>query len=196
MPAAVRSALIKHPAVDDLRLIGSRAEERQSPLSDWDFEIGTRDPQTVARDLPELLADLSPIVAQWDRLAYRTIYMLLLDGPVKIDVMLDLPWKKLGPWDVSADTLQEIDDHFWDWILWLASKAEKGQQERVELQLELMHRHLLGPLGVRKISATIPEVIAEYRIAREKREPEFGVAVRRNAEEVVSAGLRRAGYNI
>jgi hypothetical protein len=38
-------------------------------MSDWDFRMHTAKPSRVARDLPELVAPLQPMAAQWDRLA-------------------------------------------------------------------------------------------------------------------------------
>ncbi len=196
MPSRVRAALTKHPFVRDVRLVGSRAKGCPSPLSDWDFEIDSPDPRAVADALPLLVQPLEPIVAQFDRLAHTTNYMLLLRGPVKIDLLFpDLPWNKLPPWEVSRDTLSTIDAHFWDWILWLASKVEK-QADGVPHQYELMSRHLLSPLGAAPLPSSIEDAIRLYRDSRAMRENEFGIESQRDAEHEVCAGLRNAGYNV
>jgi hypothetical protein len=196
VPSRVRAALTQHPSVRDVRLAGSRAKGCASPLSDWDFEIDSPDSRAVVDALPLLVQPLEPIVAQFDRLAHTTNYMLLLRGPVKIDLLFpDLPWTKLPPWEVSRDTLSTIDAHFWDWILWLASKVEK-QDAGVAHRYELMSRHLLAPLGVKVMPASIEDAIRLYRDARAGLEKEFGIESPREAEHEVCAGLRTVGYNV
>ncbi len=196
VPTQVRAALTQHPSVRDVRLAGSRAKGCPSPLSDWDFEIDSPDPRAVVDALPLLVLPLEPIVAQFDRLAYTTNYMLLLRGPIKIDLLFpDLPWTKLPPWEVSRDTLPDIDAHFWDWILWLASKVSK-RDAGVPHQYDLMSLHLLSPLGAKSVPASIEDAIRLYRDARAVREKEFGIESQRDAEHEVCAGLRNAGYNV
>ncbi len=51
----------------------------------------------------------------------------------------------LAPWQVSAATLPGIDDHFWDWLLWLSAKQEAGQHGLVATELAKLHEHLLDP---------------------------------------------------
>jgi hypothetical protein len=192
----VRAALTKHPSVRDVRLAGSRAHGCSSPLSDWDFEIDASNPLAVADALPSLVQPLDPIVGQFDRLAYTTNYMLLLRGPVKIDLILpDLPWTKLPPWEVSRDTLPAIDAHFWDWTLWLASKVEK-RDAGVAHQYNLMSRHLLASLGAKIVPTSIEDAIQLYRNARSEREKEFRIESPRESEQEVCEGLRNAGYNV
>jgi hypothetical protein len=196
VPSRVRAALAQHPSVREVRLAGSRATGCALPLSDWDFEIDSPDPRAVVDALPLLVQPLEPIVAQFDRLAYTTNYMLLLHGPVKIDLIFpDLPWPKLPPWEVSRDTLPDIDGHFWDWILWLASKVEKNA-DAVPDQFDLMSRHLLAPLGAKSVPASVEDAIQLYRDARAMRENDFGIELQRDAEHEVCAGLRNAGYNV
>src|SRR5579884_2097286 len=54
---------------------------------------------------------------------------LYLDGdPKRLMAKIDLfPKGGLRPnqpaWEPRADTLMAIDEHFWDWILWLGSKS-------------------------------------------------------------------------
>jgi len=49
---------------------------------------------------------------------------------VKIDLIFDQPHAALPPpWQVTASTLAGIDDHFWDWALWLWSKPAAGRRD-------------------------------------------------------------------
>ncbi|HEY4562487.1 MAG TPA: hypothetical protein VIJ36_05880, partial [Thermoanaerobaculia bacterium] len=85
----------------------------------------------------------------------------MLRGPVKVDFLfLDRPNPPAPPWRVSPETLPAIDDHFWDWILWLASKL--GRPGLVAEQLRLMHSHLLGPLGLQQPPRTPADALAAY----------------------------------
>ncbi len=80
--------------------------------------------------LPSVAARLRPVVAQWARLSSAWCYMLILAGPVKIDLIFTEPHAVLPAWQVTAATLPSIDDHFWDWMLWLTTSdglAECGR---------------------------------------------------------------------
>ncbi len=102
---------------------------------------------------------------QWDRLSPFPTYMLMLRGPLKVDFLfLDRPNPPAPPWEVSAETLPAIDDHFWDWMLWLVSK--QGRDDLVAEQLQLMHEHLLGPLGAPEPGSPA-EALAAYLARRE-----------------------------
>jgi hypothetical protein len=89
--------------------------------------------------------------------------MLMLPGPVKVDFLfLGRPNPPAPPWRVSAETLPAVDDHFWDWILWLASKQSAGRADLVGDQLRLLHEHLLAPIGVQHAPETVAEALAAY----------------------------------
>jgi hypothetical protein len=117
-----RTTIAGHPAVNDVRLTGSRARGDSTSFSDWDFEVETGDFSALARAMPSLVAPLRPICQQWDRLSTHETYMVVLDGPTKVDFLFDVRHEREEPWTVEAGTLQGIDDHFWDWALWLRSK--------------------------------------------------------------------------
>ena len=124
----VERILLRHQGIRAVELVGSRAAGTPSPLSDWDFVLETDDFATVARDLPAVVSELEPIAQQWDRISDYPCYMLMLSGPVKVDLIFPgEPYTSMSPWTVSADTLDGIDRHLWDWVLWLASKREKGE---------------------------------------------------------------------
>jgi hypothetical protein len=186
LAASVAAVLLPHPNVRAVELVGSRATGSPTSLSDWDFEVETDAFDAVARALPELVTPLDPLAQQWDRISDYPCYMLMLSGPVKVDLIFPgEPYESLPPWTVTPGTLDGIDQHFWDWILWLASKREKGQDELVGRELAKMRDHLLGPLGVDRVPSSIEAAVERYRSARDEREREFGVEVWRRREREV-----------
>jgi predicted nucleotidyltransferase len=183
----VRTTLERHPHVLRVELVGSRATGSPVQLSDWDFVVHTDDVDAVARDLPALVTELEPLAAQWDRLGppEYSCYMLFLEGPAKVDLIVHVPHEPEPPWEVTAETLEGIDRHVWDWTLWMASKRQRGEAALVAEQLELMSEHLLRPLGVAEVPGSIEEAIAAYRTARDRAEAELGVTVTRRLEREV-----------
>jgi hypothetical protein len=191
LAASVKAALLPHPHVLSVELVGSRATGSPTPLSDWDFEVMTDGFDAVARELPAMVAELEPLAQQWDRISEYPCYMLMLIGPVKVDLIFPgEPYESLPPWTVTAETMDGIDRHFWDWILWLASKREKGQEELVRRELAKMSEHLLRPLGADRVPGSIEAALETYRFARDQREREFGVEVPRRLEREVLPALR------
>jgi hypothetical protein len=155
-------------------------------LSDWDFAVVTDAFGAVARDLPAAVSELEPIAQQWDRISDYPCYMLMLTGPVKVDLIFPgEPYASLPPWTVSAETLDGIDQHVWDWVLWLASKREKGEDELVRRELAKMFDHLLGPMGADEVPGSIPEAAAAYLGLLDRRERELGVRITRVREREV-----------
>jgi hypothetical protein len=192
LAGSVRAALLQHPHVRDVELVGSRATGSSTPLSDWDFAVTTDRFDAVARELPSLVAGLEPLAQQWDRISDYPCYMLMLSGPVKVDLIFpEEPYESLPPWTVTVETLDGIDRHFWDWILWLASKREKSQDDLVRRELLKMSEHLLRPLGVDRVPGSIEDALDSYRFARDQREREFGLEVSRRLEGEVLPALRR-----
>ena len=191
--ASIETVLLPHPAIRGVELVGSRADGSPTPLSDWDFVVVTDRFDDVVRALPELVTPLDPLAQQWDRISDYPCYMLMLEGPVKVDLIFpEEPCESLSPWTVSADTLDRIDQHFWDWILWLASKREKGQIELVRRELVKMRDHLLWPIGVDRVPGSIEAAVERYRSARGEREREFGLRVTRRRERAVLSVLPNA----
>lgn len=191
--ASVRTVLLRHPRVRGVELVGSRAAGSATRLSDWDFVVVTDDFDAVAEALPAMVTELDPLGRQWDRISEYPCYMLLLSGPAKVDLIFpDEPYESLPPWTVTAETLDGIDQHLWDWVLWLASKRERGQDELVRSELAKMRDHLLRPMGVNEVPRSIEDAVQRYRSARDERERAFGVRVTRRRERevlpVLSAG--------
>ena len=194
--AQVTSMLERHPAIRAVRLVGSRQRGDAGPLSDWDFEVETGDFETVASDLPALVAPLRPLAQQWDRLARQETYMLILRGAVKVDFLFDREHELEPPWEVSAKTLEAVDRHFWDWILWLAAKHSKGAEKLVRQSFAEMSSHLLRPMGVDVIPDTFETAVALYTAARRELEGRLGVVVSQELEQEVRRLLRRSGYGV
>jgi hypothetical protein len=188
--SSVRAALLSHTHVRRVTLVGSRATGRATRLSDWDFVVEVASFPPVAADLAGLVGPLEPIAQQWDRLSSDYCYMLILRGPVKVDLMFDQACEQLPPWEVGPATLVAIDQHFWDWALWMGSKRLAGNDALVSTELRKMFEHLLQPVGVHWVPETLDDAIADYRIARARLESEFGVVVPRLLEEEVTGALR------
>ena len=193
--AAVCSALLRHPHVIAVELVGSRARGTPSPLSDWDFTVDVNDFAGVRADLPALVTELEPLSQQWDRLGPDDYccYMLMLAGPVKIDLIFPgVPHRPEPPWGVAPDTLDGIDQHFWDWILWMVAKEQGGKDDLVRQELRKVSEHLLKPMGVDRVPGSIHGATVEYRAARERLESSLGVHVPRRVELEVLPVLRSA----
>jgi hypothetical protein len=186
----VPELLAAHPAVTGVRLAGSRARGAETALSDWDFAVETDDFDGLAAALPRLLAPLDPLVQQWDPLGEHPTHMLMLRGPVKLDlIFFDEPLEPRPPWQVDANSLGAVDAHFWDWILWLAAKRLGGQDELVSSQLRKMHGYLLGPLGVERAPESIEEAVVAYLAALAEAQHRLGVVVPPELREEVLPAL-------
>jgi len=193
---SVLDAIKRSPTVEAVRLAGSRARGEATELSDWDFEVKTSDFASVAEALPALAAPLEPLAQQWDRLSDHACYMLILRGTGKVDLIFEAPWEPSPPWEVSAETLRGIDDHFWDWTIWLAAKDRAGKRDVLASELGKMHEHLLGPLGVPRVRSSVAESVVAYTAARAEAEQRLGIAVPRTGEEEVRGLLATGEYVI
>jgi hypothetical protein len=182
----VPELLRRHPSVRRVELVGSRARGTPTALSDWDFGVETDDLAALMPALPGLVAPLEPLAEQWDPLGEPPSYMLVVRGPVKIDLIFfheTVPHRP--PWRVGPDTLAALDAHFWDWILWLAAKSAGGRDELVRDELKKMHGFLLGPLGVEAAPATIGEAVGTYLSASGEAERALGIEIPRALRDEV-----------
>lgn len=191
LAAAAPSLLKSHASVRSVQLVGSRAEGRATKASDWDFLVETEDFQAVARDLPRLVGALRPLGQQWDRLSERECYMLMLPGPVKVDLLFAVPHTQQGPWEITSGTLPGVDAHFWDWTLWLTSKQGRAPEELIGTELAKMWEHILRPLGVEQPPRTITEATISYLVARDRWEQCLRLSVPRDLEQEVLPCLSR-----
>ena len=69
----------------------------------------------MTAEIPPLVASFRPLAAFWEPLAEEAGYMVVMDGPVKIDIFPVGATRPLQPpWTLSVETLASIDGHFWD----------------------------------------------------------------------------------
>jgi len=177
--------------VRSIELVGSRATGQARPDSDWDFRVEARDFGAVAAALPELLAPLEPLAEQWDRLSDEQCWMLILRGPVKVDLIFpEEPHVHEPPWVPTAENLGAIDAHLWDWLLWLWAKERAGKDELVATELEKLFVHLLRPLGVERVPSSVADAVELYRPARDAVAEQLGCTVSRELEAEVARALR------
>ena len=183
-----------HPAVRSVELAGSRSCGTHDELSDWDFAIDTPDFDAVARDLPALVEPLEPVGQQWEPIGHFPVYQVLLRGPTKIEYLfLDHRQDPMPPLTPGRETLAAIDNHFWDWIWWLTTKAAIGRDDLVAEHLPQLHAHLLQPLGETAAPASIDAAIEAFVARRDAHERELGISVPRALEDEVRRGIRRIG---
>jgi predicted nucleotidyltransferase len=188
----VPAALVAHQSVRDVRLVGSRGSGSAHELSDWDFAVYADDFEPVARDLHELVAPLRPLSEQWDPYSKVECYMLLLPGPTKIDLLFPQCTREWSPaWEPSPETLEAIDRHFWDWILWLEQKRRGGRHHVLEKSARDMHRLMLRPMGVDAEPASISDAVDAYLAARDALERRYGIRVPRELEREVRPVVHR-----
>lgn len=179
------------PAIRSVSLVGSRQRGDATIWSDWDFKVRADDFAAVAQVLPTLIAPLEPLAAQWDRLSDEQCYMLIVDGPQKIDLIFDEPHVHQPPHAVSATTLTTIDAHFWDWALWLTSKVGVGRLDLLATELAKMTDHLLGPLGIVATPGSLTDAVDAYLSARTNHEERFGAKVPRELGRQVERVIRK-----
>ena len=127
------------PGVHGVELVGSGAAGDRTPLSDWDFELDVDD-EGALDALERALQQLAALGLFWDPLSARANLIVILDGPIKIDVIVPAMRNPhpLPEWTVTAETLPQIDAHFWDWTLWLGAKQLRGQAHLVGTELAKM----------------------------------------------------------
>ncbi len=120
--------------------------------------------------------------------------MLMLPGAVKVDLIFEEPHSPEPRWVVSRETLRGVDEHFWDWTIWLASKDSAGKRELVESELRKMQEHLLKPLGAGDAPVSIELAIDACLPALRRAEERLGVRVPDALQREVMARLREHGY--
>jgi hypothetical protein len=190
IPALLRAS----PFVATVELCGSRASGTAGRFSDWDFRVTTPSFDALAPTLSAVVHPLAPLAEQWDRLSDHACYMLILSGPTKIDLIFpDVPHEDEPPWLVDVSTLPRIDDHFWDWSLWLTSKVDAGKNTLVAAELRKMHRHLLAPMGIPTSPASLEDAVEKYLAARDACARSFGVSVDQRLEHEIVPIVEAAG---
>jgi predicted nucleotidyltransferase len=180
-------------AVRSVRLVGSRARGDAVEVSDWDLAVEADDASAVTDSLQNLLADLRPLALVPDPLADRIVVAVLLPGPVKVDLIFEQRHEIEPPWEVSAETLDRIDAHFWDWMLWLASKQVKGLDQYVSQELSKLHAYILSPLGMPQPPSSIGNAISEYCRLMDAWSDRLKMPVRRDLRATVVDFLQERG---
>ncbi len=187
----IREALGASEVVSSVVLGGSRARGRATELSDWDIYV-EGEPEAMMAEIPALVASFGPLAAFWEPLSEEAAYMVVMDGPTKVDVFpLGARRHVQPPWRLDADSLPGIDAHFWDWTLWLGGKSLRGEWGLVADELAKMYRFLLAPVGVALAPASLEEAVASYLRARQQAVDSLGVVVRGELGRQVSEALRR-----
>jgi predicted nucleotidyltransferase len=180
----------EHPAVNDIRLAGSRSRGTHEELSDWDFAVTTSDFAALALDMPALVAPLKPMGEQWEPLGHFPVYQVLLEGPTKVEYLfLDYSQDAAPSVTPSAATLRGIDNHFWDWIWWISTKASIGRVDLVAEHLRQLHEHLLRPMGVEAVPESIDAAIDQFVARRDELQQAYGVSVSHALEREVRGGF-------
>ena len=117
---------------------------------------------------------------------------VLLRGPTKIEYLfLHHEQQPLQPPIPSEATLSAINTHFWDWIWWLATKASIRRDDLVSEHLPHLYGHLLRPMGIETVPASIDDAINAFVARRNALEQEYAVLVPRALEDEVRRGIRR-----
>lgn len=189
--AQLRGALERNDAVASVVLGGSRARGTATALSDWDLYL-EGDTQEMMAEIPALVASLEPLAAFWEPLSENAGYMIVMHGPVKIDLFPIGGRREIQPpWVPSAETIGAIDAHFWDWTLWLGGKSLRDERQLVADELAKMQWFLLGPLGVTPAPASLHEAVISYRQARDRASEALGADIDPELGQQVSDALRR-----
>lgn len=189
--AAIRTALQNSGAVTSVTLGGSRERGRATELSDWDLYL-VGDPEAMMVEVPAVIASFGPLAAFWEPLSEEAGYMVVMDGPTKVDGFPIGGRRQIQPpWVVGAETLVQIDGHFWDWSLWLGGKTLRDERELVAGELVKMHGFLLGPLGVAAAPTSLGEALAAYLRARATAMDALGVFVDPELGRQVADALQR-----
>jgi hypothetical protein len=120
------------------------------------------------------------------------VYQVLLRGPIKVEYLfLDYSQEPAPPVTPGPATLVAIDNHFWDWIWWISTKASIGRDDLVAEHLRQLHEHLLRPMGVEAVPETIDAAIGKFLERRDVLEQTYDLSVPRALEAEVRAGIRQ-----
>jgi len=192
----VPKLLMKHTGVKRVDITGSRMRGHATKWSDWDFLVEVTDFEAVSISLPMLTKRLKPLAHLWDPLSRHKVYMMILRGPIKIDLIFDRSHQQEPPWTINSDTIAQVNSHFWDWILWIASKEARGVRDITNSELEKMSVHLLAPLGCTRSPSSVEEAVRDYLSAFGKQKNILHVEVDPTLETEVINGLKTMGFQL
>jgi hypothetical protein len=194
--AVIPELLKKHTSVRRVDLTGSRLAGGAAWWSDWDFLVEVTDFGAVSVALPALTKRLEPLSHLWDPLSLHAVYMMILKGPTRVDVIFNRPHQQEPPWIINSDTIALVNSHFWDWILWLAGKEARGTKNMVTKELEKMYGHLLAPLGCARSPGSIEEAVRDYLAAFKRQKSRFHTEVDPALGIEVIKGLKMMGFQL
>jgi predicted nucleotidyltransferase len=192
----VTGLLMRHPAVNQVVLTGSRMRGDATRWSDWDFLVETNDFEAVSIVLPSLTESLEPLTHLWDPLSRHSIYMMILKGPTKVDICFNHLQQQQPPWVINSDTITQVNSHFWDWILWIASKEASGKKDMSAKELEKMYHYLLVPLGCKVSPSSVEEAVRDYLAAFRCQKRLLNAEADQVLETEVIKGLRNRGFEV
>jgi hypothetical protein len=189
---AVQRLVQSLPGVRSVALAGSRRAGDPTLLSDWDFQVAVDDDELVDA-LADQLEGFPALAVFWDPLSTRANLIVLLEGPIKIDLIVSGTANPhpVPRWDVHPGSLARVDVHFWDWILWLGSKQLRGDHDLVRQELDKMSHALLQPIGVAHPVTSLAGTVDAYVAARDRQEHRLGVNLDHRLESQVRAALTR-----
>jgi hypothetical protein len=121
--------------------------------------------------------------------------MMILKGPIKVDLMFNRLQQKKSPWIISRDTLAQVNSHFWDWILWIASKEASGKKDASK-ELKKMYSFLLEPLGCTKRPNSVQEAVRGYLTAFKRQKNSLNTEVDPSLGTEVIKGLKKMGFQL
>ncbi len=194
--AVIPQLVMNHPAVSSVALTGSRLRGNTTEWSDWDFLVETTNFEAVSAALPALTESLNPLTHLWDPLSRHAVYMMILRGPVKIDLIFDRPQQRKPAWTASDGTLAMINSHFWDWILWIAGKEASGKEGVSVKEFQKMYDYLLAPLGCTRTPGSVEEAVKCYLAAFQKQKSLLHLDISPALETEVIKGLKKMGFEL
>ena len=192
----VPDLLKMHPAVRRVNLVGSRSKGLALKYSDWDFFVDTTDFDAVSTALPSLTQELDPLSYLWDPLSHQSVYMMILRGAIKVDIIFAHRQQQKPPWTVNSGTIIPINNHFWDWILWIASKEARGSMDIVSKEFKKMYSYLLAPLGCTRIPDSVEEAVREFILLFGEHKRLFNTVADPALETEVINGLKAMGFHL
>ena len=194
--SVIPQLLMKHQTVKNVTLTGSRSRGDATEWSDWDFFVDVTDLDAISIALPKLLEEVRPLSQIWDPLSHHAVYMLILKGPTKVDLIFDYPHEPEPARAINRETIEHINKHFWDWILWIASKEIRGMHDITKEELKKMHTYLLATMGCTAIPITVEDAINEYTLLSGKQKKLLQTEISPTLEKEVVKGLKIMGFKL
>jgi hypothetical protein len=141
---AIRQGLERSDVVARVVLGGSRALGTATALSDRDLYLED-EPADLMAEIPALIASLQPLAAFWEPLSEQAGYMIIMDGPGKVDMFPSRGSRQIQPpWAPGRRHPRGYRCTFLG-LDTLAGKSLRDEARLVADELGKMHWFLLGP---------------------------------------------------